>query len=189
MVKICLQCGRPGFSPWVGKIPWRRAWLPTPVFLPGEFHGWRSLAVWLHGVSKSQTWLSNWHYCDYPVSWDCPGEIKSHCLSSFKAWNFINALSTLRCILFLNNSFTVIQFTCHAIHPLNCTVWWPLATNSCVATGVVHLRTLSSSPKGTPTQSFPVSPKTTSLRIWSSITEFLFIYLHFGPHSAWFAGS
>ena len=32
------------FSPWVGKIPWRREWLPTPVFLPGEFHGQRNLA-------------------------------------------------------------------------------------------------------------------------------------------------
>ena len=31
-----LQCGRPGFDPWVGKIPWRRACHPTPVFLPGE---------------------------------------------------------------------------------------------------------------------------------------------------------
>ena len=30
--------------PGVGKIPWRREWLPTPVFLPGEFHGQRSLA-------------------------------------------------------------------------------------------------------------------------------------------------
>ena len=28
-----------GFHPWVGKIPWRRAWQPTPVFLPGESHG------------------------------------------------------------------------------------------------------------------------------------------------------
>ena len=27
---------RPGFSPWIGKIPWRRAWQPTPVFLPGK---------------------------------------------------------------------------------------------------------------------------------------------------------
>ena len=32
------------FDPWVGKIPWRRNWQPTPVFLPGEFHGQRSLA-------------------------------------------------------------------------------------------------------------------------------------------------
>ena len=34
---------RPGFYPWVEKIPWRRAWQPTPVFLPGESHGQRSL--------------------------------------------------------------------------------------------------------------------------------------------------
>ena len=33
-----------GFDPWVGKIPRRRAWQPTPVFLPGESHGQRSLA-------------------------------------------------------------------------------------------------------------------------------------------------
>ena len=38
------QCGRPGFNSWVGNIPWRREWLPTPVFLPGEFNGQRSLA-------------------------------------------------------------------------------------------------------------------------------------------------
>ena len=30
---------RPGFDPWVGRIPWRREQLPTPVFWPGEFHG------------------------------------------------------------------------------------------------------------------------------------------------------
>ena len=33
-----------GFDPWVRKIPWRREWQPTPVFLSGEFHGQRSLA-------------------------------------------------------------------------------------------------------------------------------------------------
>ena len=32
------------FNPWVGKIPWRRAQQPTPVFLPGESHGQKSLA-------------------------------------------------------------------------------------------------------------------------------------------------
>ena len=32
-----------GFDPWVGKIPWRRAWQPAPVFLPGESQGQRSL--------------------------------------------------------------------------------------------------------------------------------------------------
>ena len=38
------QCRRPGFDPWVEKFPWRRKWQPTPVFLPGESHGQRSLA-------------------------------------------------------------------------------------------------------------------------------------------------
>ena len=39
LVRIHLPCGRPGLDPWVGKIPWRRECLPTPVFWPGEFHG------------------------------------------------------------------------------------------------------------------------------------------------------
>ena len=37
------KCGRTRFDPWVGKIPWRRAWQPTPAFLSGESHGQRSL--------------------------------------------------------------------------------------------------------------------------------------------------
>ena len=38
-----LECGRPGFNPWVRKMPWRNKWQPTPVFLPGKFHGQTSL--------------------------------------------------------------------------------------------------------------------------------------------------
>ena len=38
------KAGDVGFVPWVGRIPWRSEWLATPVFLPGEFHGRRSLA-------------------------------------------------------------------------------------------------------------------------------------------------
>ena len=41
---LCLQCRRPGFNPWVGKIPWRRKWQSTPVLLPVKSHGQRSLA-------------------------------------------------------------------------------------------------------------------------------------------------
>ena len=41
--RIHLPCGRSGIDPWVGKIPWRRKWQPTPVCLPGESHGQRSL--------------------------------------------------------------------------------------------------------------------------------------------------
>jgi len=39
-------CQRYGFDSWVGKILWRRAWQPIPVFLPGESHGQRSLEVY-----------------------------------------------------------------------------------------------------------------------------------------------
>ena len=44
MVKNLPACGRPGLNPYIRKSPWRREWLPTPVFLPGEFYGQRSLA-------------------------------------------------------------------------------------------------------------------------------------------------
>ena len=40
---MCLHCRRPGFYPWVGKMPWRRKWQPTPVSLPGKSHGQWSL--------------------------------------------------------------------------------------------------------------------------------------------------
>ena len=45
---------RPGFDPWVKKIPWRRAWQPTSVFMPEEFHGQRTLvgySPWGHKES------------------------------------------------------------------------------------------------------------------------------------------
>ena len=55
-----LQHRRPRFDPWVGKIPWRRKWQPTPVFLPEEFHGQRSLVGYSPWGHKSQTPLSNY---------------------------------------------------------------------------------------------------------------------------------
>ena len=41
--EVACQSRRHRFNPWVRKIPWRRKWLPTPVFLPGKSHGQRSL--------------------------------------------------------------------------------------------------------------------------------------------------
>ena len=75
--RICLQCGRPGFDPWVGKNPWRRAWQPTPVFLPGEFpwteepgelqstelqrvrHNWWTKPTQTVRESNFESWLGN----------------------------------------------------------------------------------------------------------------------------------
>ena len=51
------QCRRCRFNPWVRKIPWRRAWQPTPVFLPGESHGqrsWTGYSPWGH--KESHNW-------------------------------------------------------------------------------------------------------------------------------------
>ena len=54
--RIYLQCRRPGFNPWVEKIPWRRERLPTPVFWPAEFHG--LYILWGHKELDTTEWLS-----------------------------------------------------------------------------------------------------------------------------------
>ena len=58
---LSLPCGRPGFNPWVGKILWRKKWKATPVLLPGEFDGQRSLASycpWGHTELDMTEWLA-----------------------------------------------------------------------------------------------------------------------------------
>ena len=59
---IC-QCRRHeihGFNSWVRKVPWSRKWQPTPVFLPGESHGQRTLVGYSPWVAKNRTRLSKW---------------------------------------------------------------------------------------------------------------------------------
>jgi len=53
---ICLQGGRRGIDPWVGKMPWRRERLPTSIFWPGEFHWLYS--PWGRKESDRTEWLS-----------------------------------------------------------------------------------------------------------------------------------
>ena len=73
--ELACQCRRPRFYPWVGKIiPWRREWLPTPVFLSGELHGQKSLvgySPWGCKESKSRTRLEQLHF---HFSLSCIGE-------------------------------------------------------------------------------------------------------------------
>ena len=60
--KIQLSSRRHGFDPWVKKIPWRRKWKPTPVFLPGKSHGQRSLggySSWGHKRVGHVVWQPN----------------------------------------------------------------------------------------------------------------------------------
>ena len=67
----CKRHERYGFHPWVWKIPWRRAWQLTPVFLPGESHGQRSLMgyspwghTWIYVLILISTILSRLLWCD-----------------------------------------------------------------------------------------------------------------------------
>ena len=62
---ICPQFVRPRFNPWVRKIPWSSKWQPTPVCLPGEFCGERSLAgysPWGHKESDTTEWIILSHF-------------------------------------------------------------------------------------------------------------------------------
>ena len=75
--EFACQCRRHGFNPWVRQIPWKREWLPTPVFLPGDFHGQRSLAgpgPWGHTESDTTE-----HAHTYPTS-----HIYSFCFGFFR---------------------------------------------------------------------------------------------------------
>ena len=63
------QWGRPGFDPWVGKIPWRRKRQPTPVLSPGKFHELKSLigySPWMG--SQSRTRLSDFTFLSLSAS-------------------------------------------------------------------------------------------------------------------------
>ena len=73
MVKNRLQCGRPGFNTWVGKISWRRKWQPSPVFLPGKSHEQRSLedySPWGH--KELDTTVELTHFPILTKDWKWP---------------------------------------------------------------------------------------------------------------------
>ena len=58
--EFACQDRRCRFDLWIEKIPWRRKWQPTPVFLPGKSHGQTRLVGYSSwGSQNNQTWLSN----------------------------------------------------------------------------------------------------------------------------------
>ena len=68
----CRRHKRPGLDPWVGQTPWRRPWLPSPVFLPGDSHGQRSLAGYSsggHRVRLDWTDLTRTHSSLHTTAW------------------------------------------------------------------------------------------------------------------------
>ena len=76
----CLQYRRRGFDPWVRKIPWKRKWQPTPVFLPGESHRQRNLAGYtVHGGCKElDTMAPHSSTLAWKIPWtEEPGRLQS----------------------------------------------------------------------------------------------------------------
>ena len=64
----CRRCKRSKFDPWVRKIPWRRKWLPTPVFLLGKFQGQRSLVGYGPQCHKKLNMTEQWAQCIWAQS-------------------------------------------------------------------------------------------------------------------------
>ena len=104
------QCKRHRFYPWVGKIPWRKERQPTPVFLPGESHGQRSLvgySPWVHRVGHD--WVTNIHTHEF---WNCiQNQLK-------KEMNFV----------LLEKRSTKFSIKCQIVIILNFPTKWQLLT-------------------------------------------------------------
>ena len=87
-LRICLQCRRPRFDSWVGKILWSRKWQPTPVFFRGESHGQRSLVGYSPWGSKESGTIEQ-----LTLSW--------HLNFIFLGWG--NIFGKSKCQIFLND--------------------------------------------------------------------------------------
>ena len=80
-LRICLQGGKPRFDPWVRRIPWRREWLPIPVFVPGEFHGQMSMVG--YSPQSGKEWVTTEANNTFPfTAWKCL-QFVSSCRSTF----------------------------------------------------------------------------------------------------------
>ena len=67
--RICLQCRRPRFDPRVRKIPWRKEWQLTPVFLPGESHRQESLMGSIRSQRVRHDWVTNTLTSTHSLLW------------------------------------------------------------------------------------------------------------------------
>ena len=113
MVKDCLKCGRPMFDPWVGKIPWRRKWQPTPVFLPGESHRQRSLVVYgPWGCKELNT--TEWLTLDFPQF--IPNATSRSSYLKCDCNLFIFLLKNFYCSSLPIEFFKILSFHCLTFH-------------------------------------------------------------------------
>ena len=96
----CRRLKRLQFNPWVGKIPWRRDWQATPVFLPGESHGHRSLAgycPWGHKELDMQERVTiSFHFFCTCVLFSFIKKVVHHALITYFHMNLLCS-----CVIFL----------------------------------------------------------------------------------------
>ena len=120
--RICLQCRRYRrlrFNPWVGKIPWRREWQPTLVFLPGESHGQSGLAGYSpRGCKESDTTEATEHTLEGlspqgKPPWQEAEGARRHRWHLFLGKTMRNARLSLICILPI-----------HVVNSSHTSVWW-----------------------------------------------------------------
>ena len=89
------QCRRCVFSPWVGIIPWRRKWKPTPLFFPGKSHGQNAWWATVHGITKKSYTTEHthvlWTLGNFIVhSWKMDGEMADNGSVSVNiVWNLL----------------------------------------------------------------------------------------------------
>ena len=118
---------RPGFNPWIGKIFWRGEWLPTPLFLPGESHGQRSLAgcsTWCCRVGHG--WVTNTYL---PI----PTLVRSLFFLNNGCWILSNDISaSIEMIISVSSFDDVVYITLIWLGIINCP-WDPRVnpTRSC----------------------------------------------------------
>ena len=101
----CLQCERPGFDSWIGKIPWKRQWQSTPVLLPGKSHGWRSLVGYSPWARKESDTTERLHF-----------HLALHCyMLAFSSCSKRGLLSNVVCRLLVTGTSYVVEQELHGV--------------------------------------------------------------------------
>ena len=88
---------KPRFDPWVGKIPWRRKWQSTPVFLPGKSHGGRSLVGYSSCGHKELDTIEQLHFLSITQIVSL-----SSFLAEFLSFQYLNFYSSMYVLLYVN---------------------------------------------------------------------------------------
>ena len=117
--KESMPCGRPGFDPWVGKIPWRRVWQATPVFLPGESprseEPGRLQSMGLQRVRHDWATKYNIQHSTGFVTWSDLSNCHSHfCVGNVNECQISISLmlfQRLPCFLFISFDYQMICWT------------------------------------------------------------------------------